>query len=198
MVQVEMHFLADMQVTCEACGGRRFGPAALAVRYRDKTVAEILELTVAEALKLFRDEQAVASRLAQLAEIGLGYLRLGQPAPTLSGGEAQRLKLVAHLQQAEATQPRVLLLDEPTTGLHLHDLAMLIRLLRRLVDAGHTLVVVEHHLELIRAADWVIDLGPGAGAEGGRVMAEGTPEEVARTQTATGRYLGEVLAQTAQ
>lgn len=192
VVKVEMHFLADMLVACEACGGRRFGLTALEVRYRDKNVAEILDLTVTESLKLFRDDRAVASRLELLEEIGLGYVRLGQPAPTLSGGESQRLKLVAHLK-SEATSPRVLLLDEPTTGLHLHDLAMLIRLLRKLVNAGHTLVVVEHHLELIRAADWVIDLGPGAGAEGGCLMAEGTPEEVARTRSATGRYLGSSL-----
>jgi excinuclease ABC subunit A len=189
-VLLEMHFLADMLVPCEACEGVRYGKEALEARLRGRNVAEILRLTAREAIEVFADLPDVVGPLRLLDEIGLGYLRLGQPAPTLSGGEAQRLKLAAHL-----TRPRaegggmVFLLDEPTTGLHLRDVAVLVRLLDRLVEAGHTLVVVEHHLELIRAADWLIDLGPGAGDEGGRVVAQGTPRQVAGSRGATGRYL---------
>jgi excinuclease ABC subunit A len=191
-VLVEMHFLPDLVVPCEACGGSRYGPAALEIRDRGRNVAEILRLTVSEALEIYSSERDVASRLRVLDEIGLGYLQLGQSAPTLSGGEAQRLKLAARLA-APGGERNVFLLDEPTTGLHLSDVAVLVRLLRRLIEAGHTVVVVEHHLDLIRAADWVIDLGPGAGAEGGRVVAQGTPAEVARSASETGRYLAREL-----
>ncbi|MCP3981096.1 MAG: excinuclease ABC subunit UvrA [bacterium] len=187
-VTVEMHFLPDMLVPCESCGGARFGPAALQIRDRRRNVAQVLELTVREALDAYSDVRDVARRLAVLDEIGLGYLRLGQAAPTLSGGEAQRLKLAAHLGK-RGSEPRVFLLDEPTTGLHLSDVAVLVRLLRRLVDAGHSVIVVEHHLDLIRAADWVVDLGPGPGADGGRIVAEGTPRRVARSSGETGRFL---------
>jgi excinuclease ABC subunit A len=187
-VLVEMHFMPDLLVPCEDCGGARYGPGALEVRDRGRNVADILRLTVREALVLYADDKAITARLGLLDEIGMGYLRLGQPAPTLSGGEAQRLKLAARLTSRDKGA-RVFLLDEPTTGLHLSDVAVLVRLLRRLVAAGHTVVVVEHHLELIRAADWVIDLGPGAGDAGGRVVAAGTPAEVARSDGETGRYL---------
>jgi excinuclease ABC subunit A len=190
--KVEMQFLPDVVLPCESCEGRRFGPAVLAVRYRGLNVAEILDRTVEEALALFSDAPDVVRRLRLLRETGLGYLRLGQPAPTLSGGESQRLKLAAHLG-GRGAGPRVFLLDEPTTGLHLHDVAVLVALLRRLVDEGHTVVVVEHHIELIRAADWVIDLGPGGGPEGGRLVAEGPPETVAASEGETGRYLSRVL-----
>ncbi len=192
-VRVEMHFMPDIQVPCEACEGTRYGAAALEIRDRGRNVAEILELTVREAAAIYRDAPDVAKRLAALDEIGLGYLRLGQPAPTLSGGESQRLKLAAHLGKRGAG-PQVFLLDEPTTGLHLKDVAVLVDLLRRLVDAGHTVIVVEHHLDLIAAADWVIDLGPGAGERGGRIVAQGTPEEVSRDAgSETGRHLGRNL-----
>jgi excinuclease ABC subunit A len=187
-VRVEMHFLPDMDVPCEACGGRRYGAAALEIRDRGRHVAEILDLTVRDAARVYADVPEIARRLAPLDEIGLGYLRLGQPAPTLSGGESQRLKLAAHLG-AKGDGPRVFLLDEPTTGLHLLDVAVLVDLLRRLVGAGHTLVVVEHHLELIAAADWVVDLGPGAGDAGGRIVAQGPPGEVRRSAGETGRFL---------
>jgi len=190
---VEMHFLADMVLPCESCGGSRFGPGALDVRYRGRNVAEILDLTVTEAVRLFEDAPDVVAPLRVLAEIGLGYLRLGQPAPTLSGGEAQRLKLAAHLGTRRRQDPMVFLLDEPTTGLHLSDVAVLVRLLDRLVGAGHTVIVVEHHLELIRAADWMVDLGPGSGERGGRVVFEGPPAEAARSDTETGRYLARAL-----
>jgi len=192
-VLVEMHFLPDLLVPCEACGGSRYGPGALQIRDRGRNVAEILDLTVREALDFFHDLPEVERRLRLLEEIGLGYLRLGQPAPTLSGGEAQRLKLAAHLGTTGG-KPRVLLLDEPTRGLHMKDVAVLLELLRRLTDAGHTILVVEHHLEVVRAADWVIELGPGAGEEGGRVVASGTPEQVARAGGETGRYLAEALS----
>jgi excinuclease ABC subunit A len=189
-VVVEMHFLPDLHVRCESCGGSRYGPGALDVRDRGRNVAEILELTVDEAIDAYADVTDVTNRLRILSEVGLGYLRLGQPAPTLSGGEAQRLKLAAHLG-VHAAGPRVFLLDEPTTGLHLADVDVLVRLLRRLVDRGHTVVVVEHHLHVIAASDWIVELGPGAGAEGGRVVAQGTPREVAAAGTETGRYLAE-------
>ena len=145
-------------------------------------------MSVRQALDFYGDLPDVARRLRVLDQVGLGYLRLGQPAPTLSGGEAQRLKLAAHLG-VRGDGPRLFLLDEPTTGLHLQDVEVLVRLLDRLVEAGHTVIVVEHHLELIRAADWVIDLGPGPGEDGGRLVAQGPPREVARSDGPTGRYL---------
>jgi excinuclease ABC subunit A len=187
-VTVEMHFMPDLLVPCEACAGTRYGPGALEIRDRGRNVAEILRLTVREALRIYAEDADVAGRLGLLDEIGLGYLRLGQPAPTLSGGEAQRMKLAARLA-ARDSAPRVFLLDEPTTGLHQSDVAVLVSLLARLVEAGHTVVVVEHHLDLVRTADWVIDLGPGAGQAGGRIVAQGRPEEVARSRGETGRYL---------
>jgi excinuclease ABC subunit A len=191
-VIVEMHFLPDLHVACESCGGSRYGPGALDVRDRGRNVAEILELTVDEALAIYADLTDVRARLGVLSEVGLGYLRLGQPAPTLSGGEAQRLKLAAHLG-VRGVGPRVFLLDEPTTGLHLSDVDVLVSLLRRLCDRGHTVVVVEHHLDVVAAADWVIELGPGAGAEGGRVVCQGAPGDVARSGSETGRYLALAL-----
>jgi len=187
-VLVEMHFLPDVLVPCESCGGSRYGPRALQILDRGRNVAQILEMSVRQALEFFADASDVVRRLRVLDEVGLGYLRLGQPAPTLSGGEAQRLKLAAHLG-TRGSGPRLFLLDEPTTGLHLKDVEILVRLLDRLVDAGNTVVVVEHHLELIRAADWIVDLGPGPGAEGGRLVAQGTPCEVARSDGPTGRHL---------
>jgi excinuclease ABC subunit A len=190
--KVEMQFLPDLVLPCEACDGQRFGTAALAVRYRGHNVAEILGMTVDAALDLFADSPGVTGRLAVLRDTGLGYLRLGQPAPTLSGGESQRLKLASHLSQRRRG-PRVFLIDEPTTGLHLQDVAVLVRLLRRLVAEGHTVVVVEHHLDLIRAADWIVDLGPGGGPEGGRLVAEGPVEAIAGSDGETGRYLAEAL-----
>jgi excinuclease ABC subunit A len=191
-VLVEMHFMPDLLVTCEFCGGTRYGPRALEIRDHGRNVAEILELTVREALIVYRDSPEIARPLRVLEEVGLDYLRLGQPAPTLSGGEAQRLKLAAHLS-GRGRGPMVFLLDEPTTGLHLSDVAVLVRLLRKLVDAGHTLVVIEHHLDLISAADWVIDLGPGAGPDGGRLVAAGPPEKVARSRGPTARFLAKSL-----
>ena len=193
---IEMHFLADVYVTCEACRGRRFGETALAARYRGRTIADVLEMTVTEAAGFFPDQPGIARRLGVLAEVGLGYLRLGQAATTLSGGEAQRLKIARELAAADGESRGVLyVLDEPTTGLHLHDVAALVAVLQALVDRGNTLLVVEHHPDVIKAADWIIDLGPEGGERGGEVVVTGSPEEVAAHATShTGRALRAVLS----
>ncbi len=193
-VRVEMQFLADVFVPCEVCDGRRFKPQVLEVQYRGRNVHQVLDLTVREALAFFSGAPKVLRRLRVLDEIGLGYLRLGQPATTLSGGEAQRIKIAAHL--AGAAGDRLLyVLDEPTTGLHFDDIAKLLAAFRRLLQAGHTLLVIEHNLDVIKTADYIIDLGPDGGDEGGRVVVAGTPEEVAAEPSShTGRYLRHVLA----
>jgi excinuclease ABC subunit A len=192
--KLEMYFFEDLYATCEACGGRRFGPAVLKVRYRGKTIDEVLGLTVDEALTFFAGSTRLGERLHLLASIGLGYLRLGQPAPTLSGGEAQRLKIAAELKDRSSGDV-LYMMDEPTTGLHLDDIKKLLVVLNRLVDAGHTVIVVEHNLDFIKAADWIIDLGPGGGEDGGRIVAEGRPEQVAQVAAShTGRFLRPLLA----
>jgi len=194
VLAVKMHFLPDVDIRCPACRGRRFTREALAVQYRGCDISRVLEMTVEEALALFQDVPAARSRLQVLSDVGLGYLQLGQPAAALSGGEAQRVKLAKELGR-RATGRTLYLLDEPTTGLHLADTARLLGVLQRLVDAGSSVIVVEHNLELVKAADWVIDLGPEGGAAGGRLIAEGTPEEVARVPGShTGRILREVLS----
>jgi excinuclease ABC subunit A len=186
---VKMHFLPDVEVTCPACRGRRFKPETLEVHYHDHDIAQVLDLTIEEALALFRDVPAAASRLQVMVDVGLGYLQLGQPATTLSGGEAQRVKLSKELGRRVSGRT-LYLLDEPTTGLHPADTVRLLALLQRLVDAGNTVVVVEHNLDVIKAADWIIDLGPEGGAGGGYVIAEGAPELVA---AAPGSITGECL-----
>ena len=192
-VRVEMQFLADVFVPCEHCDGKRFKPQVLEVRYKGKNVHQILEMTVREAIAFFSSSPKVLRRLHVLDEIGLGYLRLGQPATTLSGGEAQRIKIAAHLSSSGGE--RVLyILDEPTTGLHFDDIAKLLAAFRKLVEAGHTLVVIEHNLDVIKTADYVIDLGPEGGEGGGEVVVTGTPEQVAANQEShTGRALRPVL-----
>ena len=191
---VKMHFLPDVEVLCPACRGRRFKPETLAVKYRNHDIAQVLEMTVEEALALFADVPAVVSRLRVMVDVGLGDLQLGQPATTLSGGEAQRVKLAKELGRRSAGRT-LYLLDEPTTGLHPDDTARLLALLQRLVAAGNTVIVVEHNLDLIKAADWLIDLGPEGGADGGRIIAEGTPEQVADiVGSYTGVCLRRVLA----
>ena len=193
LMTVNMHFLPAVEVRCPACHGRRFKREILAVKYKDHDISQVLNLTVAEAQELFRDVPAVLSRLQVLADVGLGYLQLGQPTTTLSGGEAQRVKLAKELGR-RGTGRTLYLLDEPTTGLHLEDTARLLDVLQRLVEAGNTVIVVEHNLELIKTTDWVIDLGPEGGAAGGELIAEGTPEQVARvSESYTGRCLSEIL-----
>lgn len=194
-VQVEMVFLADVYIPCERCGGRRFRPEVLDVKIHGHSVADVLEWSVDEAITRFRHQPRLGAALWHLQQVGLGYLRLGQPATTLSGGEAQRLKIARELIGATKRSGRKLyLLDEPTTGLHLEDVRVLIAVLDKLVDAGHTVVVIEHHLDVIKRADWVIDLGPEAGVGGGEVVAMGTPEQIAaEPRSLTGRYLKEAL-----
>jgi excinuclease ABC subunit A len=193
-VRVEMQFLADVFVPCDQCDGKRFKPQVLEVRYRGKSVHQVLEMTVREALAFFSTSPKVLRRLQVLDEIGLGYLRLGQPATTLSGGEAQRIKIAAHLSSFGGE--RVLyILDEPTTGLHFDDIAKLLAAFRKLVEAGHTLLVIEHNLDVIKTADYIIDLGPEGGAAGGEVVATGTPEQIVQVEAShTGRALRDVLA----
>src|SRR5918993_186231 len=189
-----MQFLADVFVPCEHCDGMRFKPQVLEVRYRGRNVHQVLDLTVREALTFFSSSPKVLRRLQVLDEIGLGYVRLGQPATTLSGGEAQRIKIASHL--ASHTGERLLyILDEPTTGLHFDDIAKLLSAFRKLLEAGHTLVVIEHNLDVVKTADWIIDLGPEGGENGGPVVAPGTPQTVAQVEAShTGRALRQVLA----
>ena len=193
-VRVEMQFLADVFVPCDQCDGMRFKPQVLEVRYRGKSIHHVLDMTVREALAFFSASPKVLRRLQVLDEIGLGYLRLGQPATTLSGGEAQRIKIAAHL--ASFGGERLLyILDEPTTGLHFDDIAKLLAAFRKLVEAGHTLLVIEHNLDVIKTADYLIDLGPEGGAAGGEIVATGTPEQIAQVEAShTGRALRQVLA----
>ena len=192
-VTVEMQFLADVELICEECRGTRFKSGVLEVRYHGKNIHEVLQLTVREALAFFVNIPKVVSKLRVLNEIGLGYLRLGQSATTLSGGEAQRLKLAAHLSRTD-NEGILYILDEPTTGLHFDDIAKLLSAFRKLLEGGASLLVIEHNLDVIKSADWLIDLGPEGGDQGGKIIATGTPEQVARnTQSHTGRYLARVL-----
>ncbi len=192
-IKIEMHFLPDIYVTCEVCGGKRYDRETLAVHFKGLNIAEILDLPVEQAHEIFRNIPAVERVLETLVEVGLGYIRLGQPATTLSGGEAQRVKLARELCK-RSTGRTLYLLDEPTTGLHFDDVGKLLKLLHRLVELGNTVVVIEHNLDVIKTADWVIDLGPEGGAGGGRLLAEGTPEEIAAVaESYTGRYLRQVL-----
>jgi excinuclease ABC subunit A len=187
-------FLPGTYGTCPACQGARYSDETLEVRYRDRTIADVLAMTVDEAAKFFADVASAARSLTTLQEVGLGYLRLGQPATELSGGEAQRIKLAAELQRPRRGHT-LYVLDEPTTGLHPADVDLLDRQLHRLVDAGNTVVVAEHDMRMVAGADWVIDLGPGAGSDGGRVVAAGPPQKVARAeQSRTAPYLAKRLA----
>jgi excinuclease ABC subunit A len=194
-VRVEMQFLADVFVPCDQCDGKRFKPQVLEVRYRGRTIHQVLDLTVREALAFFSSSPKVLRRLQVLDEIGLGYLRLGQPATTLSGGEAQRVKIAAHLS-SHSGERMLYILDEPTTGLHFDDIAKLLTAFRKLLEAGHSLVVIEHNLDVIKTADYIIDLGPDGGEEGGHLVVAGTPEQVAQApESHTGRYLRTALAE---
>lgn len=191
-IAIEMHFLPTVHVECDICGGKRYDRETLEVKYKGKNIYEVLQLTIEEARSFFDDIPWLLDRLKVLDEVGLGYLRLGQPSPTLSGGEAQRVKLAAELSKKD-TRKTLYILDEPTTGLHFHDIAKLIEVIQKLVDRGNSVVVIEHNLEIIKAADWIIDLGPEGGEKGGEVVATGTPEEVARKNTHTGNYLRKLI-----
>ena len=192
--RVEMHFLPDVYVPCEVCHGRRFNEATLAVKYNGLSVADVLDLTVDEALQVFKNHPNLRRSLETLGDVGLGYIALGQSSPTLSGGEAQRVKLSRELSK-RSTGRTLYILDEPTTGLHFDDIKKLLRVLDRLVEGGNTVVVIEHNLDVIKTADYVIDLGPEGGDGGGAVVAVGTPEEVAAAPASyTGQFLRHVLS----
>jgi len=193
VVKVEMHFLPDMYVPCDVCASKRYNRETLEIRYRGRNINEVLELTVEQALVYFDAVPAIARKLQTLMDVGLSYLRLGQSATTLSGGEAQRVKLSLELSK-RSTGSTFYILDEPTTGLHFHDIALLLQVLNQLVEAGNTVVVIEHNLDVIKTADWVVDMGPEGGDGGGRVVVQGTPEQVAAcTASHTGHYLARVL-----
>ena len=189
--------MADLYLTCESCKGTRYKKEALDIRYHGKNVSDILSMTVSEAIEFFRnhpDGKRVAQRLKILDDVGLGYLRLGQPATTLSGGEAQRVKLAAHLS-AQQEGHTLFIFDEPTTGLHFDDIAKLLKCFNALLDAGHSILIIEHNLDVIKCADYLIDLGPGGGINGGKVVATGSPEEVAlNPHSYTGHFLKKILS----
>ena len=192
-IQIEMQFLPDVTVPCEVCHGARYNREVLEIKFKGKNIAEVLDMTVEEALRVFEHFPKIKNKLETLHSVGLNYIRLGQPAPYLSGGEAQRVKLASELSR-RATGRTLYILDEPTTGLSFEDVAALMRVLQRLVDSGNSVIIIEHHLDVIKNADWIIDLGPGAGDAGGRLVATGTPEQLARHETsATAFYLKKVL-----
>jgi len=191
--EIEMHFLPDVYVPCEVCDGRRYNRETLEIKYRGKTIADVLDMTVDEALKFFENVPPLQRRLQTLVDVGLGYIRLGQPATTLSGGEAQRVKISRELGK-RSTGDTLYMLDEPTTGLHFDDVKKLLSVLRRLREGGNTVIVIEHNLDVVKSADHIIDLGPEGGYEGGEVIATGTPEEVAGVRESyTGRFLSDKL-----
>jgi excinuclease ABC subunit A len=190
VIKVEMHFLPDMYVPCDLCHGKRYNRETLEIRYRGRNISEVLNLTVAQAVEYFDAVPTIARRLRTLIDVGLSYLRLGQSATTLSGGEAQRVKLSQELSR-RSTGRTLYILDEPTTGLHFHDIELLLRVLNQLVNAGNTVLVIEHNLDVIKTADWIIDLGPEGGDGGGCVVAQGTPEDVAAVAAS---YTGQCLA----
>ena len=188
-----MHFLPDVYVTCDVCKGKRYNRETLEVQFKGKSISDVLDMTIDEAVDFFSAVPVIRDKFATLQRVGLGYVKVGQPATTLSGGEAQRVKLSKELAK-RATGRTLYMLDEPTTGLHFHDVAKLLEVLHELVDGGNTVVVIEHNLEVIKTADWVIDLGPEGGDGGGEIVAVGTPEEVAQSKRShTGHYLKEIM-----
>jgi excinuclease ABC subunit A len=193
LVKIEMHFLPDVYVPCEVCKGRRYNRETLEVRYKGRSIADVLDLTVAEALEFFSNQRRIADRLEVLNDVGLGYIHLGQSATTLSGGEAQRVKLASELAKRD-TGRTLYILDEPTTGLHFEDVRLLLEVLHRLVEKGNSVIVIEHNMDVIKTADWIIDLGPEGGEAGGEVVAAGPPEAVAQVPAShTGRYVATVI-----
>ncbi|MFH9505075.1 excinuclease ABC subunit A, partial [Streptomyces rimosus] len=192
-IKIEMNFLPDVYVPCEVCHGARYNRETLEVHYKGKSIAEVLDMPIEEALSFFEAVPSIARHLKTLTEVGLGYVRLGQSAPTLSGGEAQRVKLASELQK-RSTGRTVYVLDEPTTGLHFDDISKLIKVLSGLVDKGNSVIVIEHNLDVIKTADWIVDMGPEGGNGGGLVVAEGTPEQVAAVPAShTGKFLRDIL-----
>ena len=193
ILRISMHFLPDVYVPCEECGGKRYNEETLQVTYKGKNIYDVLEMSIEEAIDFFASVPKIRHKLQTLKDVGLGYVKLGQSATTLSGGEAQRVKLASELQR-KATGKTLFVLDEPTTGLHSHDVKKLLEVLQRIVDNGDTVVVIEHNLDVIKSADYLIDLGPEGGDEGGEIVATGTPEQVAACeQSHTGRYLKRLL-----
>jgi excinuclease ABC subunit A len=196
VITTQLYFMPDVEVTCGACKGARFGPETLEVTLRGKTITDVLNMSIEEGVKFFAREPAISRKIEVLADLGLGYITLGQSATTLSGGEAQRVKIAAELSKLQRSKHTLYILDEPTTGLHLADVEHLMECLNRLVDAGHTVLVIEHHLDVIKTADYVIDLGPEGGHAGGEVVATGTPETImASRESHTGRFLKQRLDQ---
>ncbi len=189
MQTIEMNFLPDVYVLCESCHGRRYNRETLEVRYKGKSISDVLNMTISAAVEFFEAHPRIKRKLVTLEEVGLGYLTLGQQATTLSGGEAQRVKIATELSKRD-TGSTIYILDEPTTGLHFQDIDVLLKVLQRLVDRGNTIVVIEHNLDVVKVADWVIDLGPEGGAGGGRILVQGTPEKVAAFEGSfTGKFL---------
>ena len=193
MIKIEMHFLPDVYVQCDECSGKRYNRETLEIKYKSKSIADILEMTVTESMDFFKPIPSIRSKLETLQNVGLNYIHLGQAATTLSGGEAQRIKLSKELSK-RSTGKTLYILDEPTTGLHQHDVKKLLAVLHTLVDQGNTVVIIEHNLDVIKTADWVIDLGPEGGEKGGKIVGCGTPEEVSNIKTSyTGEYLKKIL-----
>ena len=198
VTKVEMHFLPDIYVACEVCRSQRYNRETLEITYKNKNIHEVLEMTVEDANDFFENVPSISKKLQTLMDVGLSYIRLGQAATTLSGGEAQRVKLARELSKRD-TGKTLYILDEPTTGLHFEDIQLLLTVLHRLRDHGNTVVVIEHNLDVIKTADWIVDLGPEGGSGGGQIIAEGTPEDVAAMpQSHTGHFLADVLKLTAQ
>ncbi|MGZ4654178.1 MAG: excinuclease ABC subunit UvrA, partial [Oryzihumus sp.] len=197
-IKIEMNFLPDVYVPCEVCHGARYNRETLEVHFKGKTIADVLDMPIEEAAEFFEAVPAISRHLKTLVDVGLGYVRLGQPAPTLSGGEAQRVKLASELQK-RSTGRTIYVLDEPTTGLHFEDIRKLLGVLQGLVDKGNTVIVIEHNLDVIKNADWIVDMGPEGGHRGGQVVATGTPEDVAsHEESHTGRFLAPILARSAR
>lgn len=189
---IEMNFLPDVLVPCEDCHGKRYNRETLEVRFKGKSIADVLDMTINQAVEFFENQPRILKKLKVLQEIGLGYIRLGQPSSTLSGGENQRVKLATELAKRD-TGKTLFVLDEPTTGLHFEDIKVLLAVLNRLVDKGNTVLVIEHNLDVVKSADYVVDMGPAGGRNGGRIIAQGTPEEVAATDSPTAPFLADEL-----
>ncbi len=193
IIKIEMHFLPDVYVPCEVCHGKRYNRETLEVKYKDKNISEVLGMTIEDGVEFFANIPKIKRKLQTLVDVGLGYMKLGQPATTLSGGEAQRVKLASELHR-RSTGRTLYILDEPTTGLHAHDIARLLEVLQRLVESGETVLVIEHNLDVIKTADYIVDLGPEGGDKGGQIVASGTPEQVVKEERSyTGKYLKEIL-----